>query len=173
MLRDRIIIFAYLSHRRSWYVASANILGAKLNPEFSQTKQRERHHRITSLPSVYREPLTAFDIEILELPVAKLAASVRTGENQPINILTAYGKKALEAHAETNCLTEILLSSAEAWARNCNRNGPLAGVPVSLKDVRIASIAILNAHLYLQLTFCLDSRDCGMGFIYRVFRLGR
>lgn len=52
----------------------------------------------------------------------------------PVTVLHAYGKKALKAHEATNCLTEILLPEAEEWAQLCNRKGPLAGMPVSLKD---------------------------------------
>lgn len=53
----------------------------------------------------------------------------------PIDILRSYGKVALRAHEKTNCLTEVMLPEAEAWAENdVNLKGPLAGIPVSLKD---------------------------------------
>ncbi|KAG5646712.1 hypothetical protein DXG03_002394 [Asterophora parasitica] len=68
------------------------------------------------------------------LPVASLVKAVQDGSTEPGEILTAYGKQALRAHAETNCLTEIMILSAETWAKECNRKGPLAGIPVSLKD---------------------------------------
>lgn len=44
---------------------------------------------------------------------------------------------ALKAHEKTNCLTEILLPDAERWLQDgssINLQGPLAGIPVSLKD---------------------------------------
>lgn len=42
---------------------------------------------------------------------------------------------AVQAHRETNCVTELLLPDAEAWVRSeVNLKGPLAGVPISLKD---------------------------------------
>lgn len=44
---------------------------------------------------------------------------------------------ALKAHEKTNCLTEILLPAAERWLQDgssINLKGPLAGIPVSLKD---------------------------------------
>ncbi|KAH9477584.1 Acetamidase [Psilocybe cubensis] len=47
---------------------------------------------------------------------------------------TTYGKKALKAHKATNCLTEIMIGSAVHWAQDCKTNGPLAGIPISLKD---------------------------------------
>jgi Asp-tRNA(Asn)/Glu-tRNA(Gln) amidotransferase A subunit family amidase len=75
------------------------------------------------------------DNKILSHSVADLVAGVLGGKVDPGDILTAYSKKALKAHAETNCLTEIMISAAELWARDCNKQGPLAGVPVSLKDV--------------------------------------
>jgi Asp-tRNA(Asn)/Glu-tRNA(Gln) amidotransferase A subunit family amidase len=42
----------------------------------------------------------------------------------------------LKAHEKTNCLTEVMLESAEKWLHDgsINLNGPLAGIPVSLKD---------------------------------------
>lgn len=53
-----------------------------------------------------------------------------------MDILKTYGKVALKSHASTNCLTEIMLSDAESWLRDgsVNLKGPLAGIPVSLKD---------------------------------------
>lgn len=65
---------------------------------------------------------------------------VQSGKQDPVEILTAYGKKTLRAHEATNCLTEVMISSAMGWAKECNKKGPLAGVPVSLKDVRAQTI---------------------------------
>ena len=54
---------------------------------------------------------------------------------KPVDILRTYGKVAIRAHEKTNCLTEILLPEAEQWAESeINLKGPLAGIPVSLKD---------------------------------------
>lgn len=54
-------------------------------------------------------------------------------------VLNAYSRKALALHTRTNCLTEIMLIDAVSWAEDVERVktrmlGPLAGVPVSLKD---------------------------------------
>lgn len=51
-----------------------------------------------------------------------------------MDVLHAFAKKALKAHEATNCLTELLIPEAEQWAEACNKQGPLAGMPVSLKD---------------------------------------
>lgn len=59
---------------------------------------------------------------------------VQAGALEPLDVLRAYAKKAFKAHAATNCLTEVFVPEAEAWAATCNRAGPLAGMPVSLKD---------------------------------------
>ncbi|KAJ8691825.1 hypothetical protein PTI98_011356 [Pleurotus ostreatus] len=68
------------------------------------------------------------------------------GELTPLTVLTAYTKKALAAHAQTNCLSEILVESAQRWANSSKFSAenlkekrnleslPLAGGPVSLKD---------------------------------------
>jgi Asp-tRNA(Asn)/Glu-tRNA(Gln) amidotransferase A subunit family amidase len=61
--------------------------------------------------------------------------TVQFGREDPVDILTSYGKMTLKAHEETNCLTEVMISDAIGWARECNKKGPLAGIPVSLKDV--------------------------------------
>lgn len=55
---------------------------------------------------------------------------------QPIDVLRAYGKAAIKAHAKTNAMTEVMISAAEGWTSDgsVNFKGPLAGIPISLKD---------------------------------------
>ncbi|PCH45079.1 acetamidase [Wolfiporia cocos MD-104 SS10] len=110
-------MFSYLAHRHACYV-----------------KLQERQDRIQSLPDIYHAPLTATDKEILAKPVAEIVAAVQSGSLDPTVVLVAYAKKALKAQGATNCLTEILIPKAEKWAEACNLKGPLAGMPVSLKD---------------------------------------
>lgn len=83
---------------------------------------------------MFHEPLYTHDTHILSQSVAQVVGGVQAGKINPSDVLRAYGKKALRAHAESNCLTEIMISSAEGWAKECNKQGPLAGMPVSLKD---------------------------------------
>lgn len=65
----------------------------------------------------------------------ELVQDVQKHQADPVDVLRAYAKVALKAHEKTNCLTEILFPQAEDWARNgVNLKGPLAGVPVSMKD---------------------------------------
>ncbi|KAI5781302.1 acetamidase [Geopyxis carbonaria] len=107
-------------------------------------KQESRAETIANLPPAYHDPLTLSDKSILDSPVERTAALVRKGEWKPIDVLRSYGKRALTAHAQTNCLTEVLLSDAEEWLAHStaysqadggvNLSGPLAGVPVSVKD---------------------------------------
>lgn len=50
-------------------------------------------------------------------------------------MLQTYGKVAVKAQDRTNCITELLLPEAESWLKSdINLKGPLAGIPVSLKD---------------------------------------
>ncbi|KAG7448378.1 amidase signature enzyme [Guyanagaster necrorhizus] len=100
-----------------------------------RVKQEERKKRIKDLDPIYHEPLSKYDVEILRRPIADLIASVQSGACDPSDILVAYSKQALKAHATTNCLSEIMIASAATWAKQCNRKGPLAGVLVSLKDL--------------------------------------
>lgn len=60
---------------------------------------------------------------------------MQTSVISPVDILRTYGKTAKRAHEKTNCVTELLLPEAETWAvQDVNLKGPLAGIPVSLKD---------------------------------------
>jgi len=53
----------------------------------------------------------------------------------PVDILRTYGKVAVKAHEKTNCVTEVMIPEAEEWAeKEVDLKGPLAGIPVSLKD---------------------------------------
>lgn len=53
----------------------------------------------------------------------------------PLDILHTYGKVAKRAQERTNCITELMLPEAESWLESeINLKGPLAGIPVSLKD---------------------------------------
>ena len=104
----------------------------------SLLKQQEREEHIKNLPSVYHAPLTLDDEKILALPTSAIVSSVQAGSLDPTYVLVAYGKKALKAHAATNCLTEVLIDDAHAWWADRGEGGPvqgpLAGMPVSLKD---------------------------------------
>jgi hypothetical protein len=107
------MVIAYLSGHRS----------------ICKYKQNERATKIAGLPAVYREPLSSGDTSILATPLDKLVANIKKGEVKPIDVLRAYGKEALRAHEETNCLTEIMIEDAEKWAAESELKGPLAGVP--------------------------------------------
>lgn len=101
---------------------------------FSEFKRKERAERIAGLPEAYHGPLDTLDREILEAPVSVIVENVHSGKWTPARVLLSYGRKALKAHAATNCLTEVMISSADVWAGNVDINGPLAGMPVSMKD---------------------------------------
>ena len=102
----------------------------------SSRKQTERAEQIAQLPPSYREPLTAADRAIVDKPLSALVNDVHSKTLDPLAVLRTYGKVAVRAHARTNCLTEILIQDAEAAlaAGAIDLRGPLAGVPVSLKD---------------------------------------
>jgi Asp-tRNA(Asn)/Glu-tRNA(Gln) amidotransferase A subunit family amidase len=130
------MIFAYLQHRRDWSALSIFIPKFKVNiSQSSRSKQHERQERIKALAPIFHQPISPKDQHILGLPISTFVSQVQNGQQDPVDILTAYGKKALEAHKETNCLTEVMIAAAVGWAKDCNRAGPLAGTPVSLKDV--------------------------------------
>ncbi|KAI1463188.1 amidase signature enzyme [Daldinia caldariorum] len=98
-------------------------------------KQNERAERIRALTN-YRGPFTPLDRNIINKPIEQLVEDVHKGELKPLDLLNTYGKVALKAHEKTNCLTEIMISDAERWIEDgsINMKGPLAGIPISLKD---------------------------------------
>lgn len=50
-------------------------------------------------------------------------------------MLRAYGRVAIRAQERTNCITEFLFPEAVSWLdHEVNLEGPLAGIPVSVKD---------------------------------------
>lgn len=73
---------------------------------------------------------------ILNRPIEDLVQDVKNKTTTPAEILQTYGKTATIAHQKTNCVTELLLPDAEKWVEDgeVNLDGPLAGIPVSLKD---------------------------------------
>ncbi|KAF2010553.1 amidase signature enzyme [Aaosphaeria arxii CBS 175.79] len=98
-------------------------------------KQSERKSKISALPSSYLYPLYPHERTILGKPIQDLVQDVHAQITDPIDILRAYGKVCLKAHEKTNCVTEILFPEAEEWAKwEVDLKGPLAGIPVSLKD---------------------------------------
>ncbi|CCF32818.1 amidase [Colletotrichum higginsianum] len=100
-----------------------------------QFKQSERVDRIRRL-TAYQGPFTAQDRQILDRPIEELVQDVHKTILKPIDILRTYGKVALRAHERTNCLTEVMIADAETWVDDgsIDMKGPLAGIPVSLKD---------------------------------------
>ena len=94
-------------------------------------KQSERAKKTANLPAVYREPLSSGETSILATSLETLVVNIKKGEVKPIDVLRAYGKEALRAHEDTNCLTEIMIEDAEKWATESELKGPLAGIPGS------------------------------------------
>ncbi|KAF3384429.1 Acetamidase [Penicillium rolfsii] len=98
-------------------------------------KQAERAARFASLPYPYHTNFTDNDRKILDQPIEELVHDIQQSVTAPLNVLQAYGKVAVKAQERTNCITELLLPEAESWLESdINLKGPLAGIPVSLKD---------------------------------------
>jgi fatty acid amide hydrolase len=100
-----------------------------------KSKRNERAARFASLHPKYHAPFSAQDKEILQKPIADLVQEVQNRSISALDILCTYGKVAVKAQQKTNCVTELLLPEAERWAQaDVDLKGPLAGIPVSLKD---------------------------------------
>ena len=101
----------------------------------SNFKQNERTQRIAAL-TAYHGGFTSAQRAILEKPVEELVQGVHKKEVDPLDILNTYGKAAIKAQEATNCVTEVMIDGAEKWLKDgsINLKGPLAGIPISLKD---------------------------------------
>ncbi|KAL4801974.1 amidase signature domain-containing protein [Aspergillus unguis] len=98
-------------------------------------KRQERAARFAALPPAYHAAFTQSDKTTINKPIEELVQGVQNGSVSATEVLQTYGKVAVKAHEKTNCVTELLLPEAETWAQNeVNLKGPLAGVPISLKD---------------------------------------
>lgn len=108
---------------------------SRLTTRVSRRKQDERARRIRVL-SAYHGPFSPLDRENINRPIEELVRAVHSDPAKATQLLHTYGKVALKAHEKTNCLTEVMISSAEKWLADgsVNLKGPLAGIPVSLKD---------------------------------------
>lgn len=84
----------------------------------------------------YHGPFSVLDREIIDKPIEELVDQVHKDPNAATQLLHTYGKVAIKAQEKTNCVTEVMISSAEKWVKDgsINLKGPLAGIPVSLKD---------------------------------------
>ncbi|KAJ5895629.1 hypothetical protein N7495_007320 [Penicillium taxi] len=100
-----------------------------------QQKQAERAARFSGLPLTYYKPFDTGDKFLIDQPIEKLVHDVQSSLTNPLDILLAYGKVAIRAQERTNCITELLIPEAEKWLKSeVNLKGPLAGIPVSVKD---------------------------------------
>jgi Asp-tRNA(Asn)/Glu-tRNA(Gln) amidotransferase A subunit family amidase len=71
---------------------------------------------------------------VLSTSLEELVKNIKSSTWTPSSVLQSYAKRALQSQERINCVTEVLISDAERWAKTCNLKGPLAGVPISLKD---------------------------------------
>ncbi|KAG9559226.1 amidase signature enzyme, partial [Aureobasidium melanogenum] len=110
--------------------------GSSRHRQICQRKQDERASRIANLPTSYQSPISSSERTILNAPIEELVEDVQKSTKSPVDVLRAYGKAAVKAQEATNCLTEIMFPDAETWIQDgsVNLKGPLAGIPVSLKD---------------------------------------
>jgi fatty acid amide hydrolase len=102
---------------------------------YRNQKQSERELRFTGLSHQYHLRIAAQDRKIIDQPIEELVHDVQDSAVSPLDILRTYGKVAKRAQERTNCVTEVMLPEAESWLESeINLKGPLAGIPVSLKD---------------------------------------
>ena len=101
------------------------------------SKRAERDERIQQLVNDgCSEPFTFTEAQVIEGDIEQLVKDVQSSTIDAHDILNAYAKVAVKAQEKTNCATEFMVSAAHDWLCNgeINLKGPLAGIPISLKD---------------------------------------
>ncbi|KAJ7052235.1 amidase [Mycena amicta] len=104
----------------------------------STAKLQQRQKALAAAPKFIPEQHHIF----LEASAAEIVARIGSKEWTATEVVTAYIARAAEAHAATNCGTEILFEDALREARALDAEfattqklrGLLHGVPISLKD---------------------------------------
>ncbi|KIK70044.1 hypothetical protein GYMLUDRAFT_34484 [Collybiopsis luxurians FD-317 M1] len=112
-------------------------------------KQKQRQASVEAASKLLSSPLTSSEEKLHTLPISELVQGCKSGDISPFDIINAYGKKALDAQRDTNCIAELMLEDAfrsvsapswgpavdsDSYASDLVRNRPLLGVPVSVKD---------------------------------------
>ncbi|KAG5643039.1 hypothetical protein DXG03_001651 [Asterophora parasitica] len=113
-------------------------------------KQSERDSAIVCLPPEYKTPLSLPEQKIHALSLSQLVSECKAGQIAPSEIMLAYGKKTLAAHAATNCITDFMFEDAlripsvanwphstdpeSSFSLDITHDRSLLGVPVSIKD---------------------------------------
>lgn len=98
----------------------------------SQQKRQAIADQVAHYAPLFDQPLSDEDARVLELSLADIVEGCSTGGLSHTAVLSAYGKKALAAHAANNCLADLMFDEAATAYAPCQ---PLSGVPISLKDV--------------------------------------
>ncbi|KAI0889504.1 amidase [Annulohypoxylon maeteangense] len=115
------------------------------NPPSSwQEKVRmKREAQAQALVTIVNDQNPDLDSSVVDIDdVSELVGRIASGELTSETVTRAYIHKAIAAHSQTNCLTEILFEEALTRARELDgyRNqhgsvvGPLHGIPVTFKD---------------------------------------
>ncbi|KAI0376091.1 amidase [Hypomontagnella monticulosa] len=132
-------------------------------PKRWQEKVRlKREGRDQALATATNENLQELDLSIVDIDdILTLVSRIASGDLSSESVTKAYIHKAIAAHRQTNCLTEILFEEALTRARELddyqaekgNVVGPLHGVPVTVKD-----------------QFDVSGHDTTLGYVGRAFR---
>ncbi|KAF9071802.1 amidase signature domain-containing protein [Rhodocollybia butyracea] len=112
-------------------------------------KQEQRQASVEAASELFSSPLTASEEKLHALPISELVSGCKSGDISPSEIISAYGKKALVAQRDTNCIAELMINEAitsvsavswgstvdtDSYASDLVSDRPLLGVPLSVKD---------------------------------------
>ncbi|XP_059159535.1 fatty-acid amide hydrolase 1-like [Physella acuta] len=110
--------------------------------KLAQTKEKIRRRQLKSRETIHHVQRLVdskkVKTDIVHLPFSELQKRLQAGDLKPSEVLLAFQAKALQAHAELNCVTEFIITAQERAATldsvPPNERGPLHGIPISLKE---------------------------------------
>ncbi|KAI2472487.1 amidase [Annulohypoxylon bovei var. microspora] len=121
----------------------------------------KREAQAQALATIANDHHREFDPSVVDIDdISNLVSRIASGELTSEAVTRAYIHKAIAAHSQTNCLTEIFFQEALTRARELDDYrikhgsivGPLHGVPVTFKD-----------------QFDIKGHDTTLGYVSRTF----
>ncbi|KAI0173252.1 amidase [Hypoxylon sp. FL1284] len=121
----------------------------------------KREAQAKALAAAASTDLQGLDLSVVDVDdISTLARRIASGELRSEDVTKAYIDRAIKAHNQTNCFTEVLFQDALAQARQLDEYrekngsvvGPLHGIPVTLKD-----------------QFNISGYDTTLGYVSRTF----